>query len=88
MHSYTHHRLPFSFNKIWTFNRDRNLNRQLRNADELFIPAHHYATLKRFPLFTFPCVWNDKNEKTFIPSLFVYCKQLKAALFESLVVQP
>jgi hypothetical protein len=87
MHSFIHHKLPFSFNETWIFNRDRNHNRQLRNANYLYIPAHHYATLQRFPLFTFPRVWNEENERKFIPSLFVYGKQLKAALFESLAVQ-
>jgi hypothetical protein len=74
MHSYIHHRLPFSFSETWTFNRDRNPNRQLRNANELFIPAHNYATIKRFPLFTFPRIWNEENDRKFIPSLFVYGK--------------
>jgi hypothetical protein len=87
MHSFIHHKLPFSFNETWTFNRDRNQNRQLRNANELYIPAHHYATLQRFPLFAFPRAWNEESERKFTPSLFVYGKQLKAALFESLAVQ-
>jgi hypothetical protein len=87
MHSFIHHKLPFSFNETWTFNRDRNQNHQLRNANELYIPAHHYATLQRFPLFAFPRAWNEESERKFTPSLFVYGKQLKAALFESLAVQ-
>jgi hypothetical protein len=39
-------------------NRERNPNRELRNADDLYIPAHNYATLKSMPLFNFPQVWN------------------------------
>jgi hypothetical protein len=83
MHSYVHQRLPFSFNETWTFNRERNPNRQLRNANDLFIPAHNFATVKRFPLFTFPRLWNEESDRKFIPSPFVYSKQLKAALLES-----
>jgi hypothetical protein len=82
-HSYLHQRLPFSFNETWTFNRERNPNRQLRNANDLFIPAHNFATVKRFPLFTFPRLWNEESDRKFIPSPFVYSKQLKAALLES-----
>ncbi len=36
MHSYTHNKLPLSFN-----------NRVLRNANDLFVPAHHFATVSR-----------------------------------------
>ncbi len=32
--------------------------RKLRNADQLHIPAHNYATLKRMPIFNFPSIWN------------------------------
>jgi hypothetical protein len=85
MHSYTHNKLPLSFHETWTLNMNRNPNRQLRNANDLFVPAHHFATVKRFPLFTFPLVWNEETERKYIPSPLIYCKQLKAALLASLV---
>ncbi len=85
MHSYTHNKLPLSFHETWTLNMNRNPNRQLRNANDLLVPAHHFATVKRFPLFTFPRVWNEETERKYIPSPLVYCKQLKAALLASLV---
>ena len=44
MHNYTHRKLPLSFHEIWTANLNRNPERQLRNANDLFIPAHHFAT--------------------------------------------
>ncbi len=43
-------------------------------ANNLQIPAHHYASLKRLPLFSFPQVWNAESERKFIPSLKVYSK--------------
>ncbi len=85
MHIYTHNKLPLSFHETWTLNMNRNPNRQLRNANDLFVPAHHFATVKRFPLFTFPFVWNEETERKYIPSPLIYCKQLKAALLASLV---
>jgi hypothetical protein len=54
MHSFSPNLLPWSFQEIWFTNRERNPNREFRNADELYIPA----TLKRMPLFNFPLVWN------------------------------
>ncbi len=58
LHKYTHNRLPLSFHETWVFNRDRNINRVLRNANDFFVPAHHFATLRRLSLFTFPRLWN------------------------------
>ncbi len=49
MHSFFYNMLPFSFPKMWITNRDRNQDRILRNADNLYIPQHTYASLKRMP---------------------------------------
>jgi hypothetical protein len=43
-------------------NVDRNPDRLLRNANDLFVPAHHFATIKRLPLFEFPRSWNEEEE--------------------------
>ncbi len=49
------------------------------------MPAHHFATVKRFPLFSFPQAWNnEENTRKSNPSPHVYCRQLKAALLASL----
>jgi hypothetical protein len=45
---------PWSFCETWITNRERNPDRELCNANDLFIPAHNYATLKRTPLFYLP----------------------------------
>jgi hypothetical protein len=84
MHSFTHHNLPFSFEQLWMLNRDINQNRILRNANNLQIPTHHYASIKRLPLFSFPHAWNTDCERKFIPSLKVYSKQLKMALLATI----
>jgi hypothetical protein len=80
MHSFIHQRLPFSFNETWLFNYMRNPIRELRNANDLFAPAHHFATVKRFPLFSFPQIWNEEDNRKFNPSQSVYCKQLKGTV--------
>jgi hypothetical protein len=85
MHNYINNKLPFSFNETWVFNRDRNLNRLLRNANDLYIPAHNFATLKRFPLFTFPRLWNEEEDRKLTQSSTSYCKLLKASLLANIV---
>jgi hypothetical protein len=86
MHNYVHHKLPLSFNEMWTYNVNRNPNRLLRNANDFYVPAHHFATVKRFPLFEFPRAWNDEEEnRKLIPSSYIYSKQLKISLLASLV---
>jgi hypothetical protein len=61
------------------FNRDHDQNRALRNANDLRIPAHHYSSLMRLPIFSYPQTWNAESDKKFNPSLKMYSKQLKLA---------
>jgi hypothetical protein len=84
MHNYVHNNLPFSFNEIWSYNYMRNPERVLRNANDLYVPAHHFATVKRFPLFLFPLIWNEEDVRKLNPSLTSYCKMLKASLLATL----
>jgi hypothetical protein len=85
MHNYSNQQLPFSFNELWLTNIMRNPNRALRNANDLFVPAHHLASVKRFPLFSFPRIWNEEEERKHNPSHNFYCKTLKVALLATLV---
>jgi hypothetical protein len=80
MHNYTHYNLTFSFEQLWMCNRDHLPNRVLRNADDLRIPAHHFASIKGLPMFSFPQLWNEEPTRKFNPSLKSYSKQLKLAL--------
>jgi hypothetical protein len=34
----------------------RNPNKALQNTNDLYVPAHHLATVKSFPLFSDPSV--------------------------------
>jgi hypothetical protein len=85
MHSFTNGKLPLIFNDIWVKNAVRNPERVLRNNNNLNVPAHHFATLKRLPLFTFPRLWNEEPERKNNPNVNVYQRQLKTHLLSSLV---
>jgi hypothetical protein len=86
MHSFSFNNLPFSFSEMWIKNRARNqnLNLNLRNAEDLFVPPHKLATLKRMPLFNFPRLWNQENNSKNNPVLHQYLKSVKRALFSTL----
>jgi hypothetical protein len=73
-----------SFHELWLYNRDVNPARILRNANNLRIPPHNFATLKRLPLFNFPQAWNEEDERKHNPSLKIYCNELKRALLHTL----
>ena len=77
MHSFTHNLLPLSFHRMWSFNRDRFPDRLLRNANQLYIVPHNYATLKRLPLFNFPNIWNHEPDEKLNPIQHRYLKNLK-----------
>ncbi len=62
----------------------RNPERVLRNANDLYVPVDHFATVKRFPLFLFPLNWNEEDVRKLNPSLTSYCKMLKASLLATL----
>ena len=84
MHNFYNNKLPFSFAEMWTTNRDRNPNMQLRNADDFVIPAHRFETLKRMPLFNFPRLWNTEDACKFNQPKKQYQKGLKSRLIASL----
>jgi hypothetical protein len=85
MHKFKHNRLPLSFSETWLTNRARNPDVLLRNADNFYVPAHNLATLKRFPLFTFPKNWNEDGHNKLNPSLKLYLKNVKSAYLNALV---
>jgi hypothetical protein len=86
MHRYSILNLPISFHETWSLNRILNPDRPLRNANDLRIPHHNFASLKRLPMFAFPRVWNEEDAvRKSIPSINRYKKQLKCALLSSIV---
>jgi hypothetical protein len=86
MHKFSYNRLPISFSEMWVTNRVRNPNVILRNADDLYVPAHHFATTKRFQFFSFPKIWNDCDGIKLNPNENIFTKSVKSALINALVV--
>jgi hypothetical protein len=86
MYSYFHGQLPFSFNEIWVTNRAGNPNLELRNADNLYVPSHNCSTPKRFPLYSFPRIWNEESVMKYNPAQSAYLKSVKSVLLNAITV--
>jgi hypothetical protein len=86
MHSFAHGRLPFSFSEMWVTNRARNPELVLRNADNYYVPAHKLASVKRFPYFSLPKIWNDSPDIKRNPNKFVFMKSVKSALLDEIAL--
>ncbi len=72
MHNFAHSRLPFSFSEMWTTNRAKNPNLVLKNGDDYYVPTHKMASVKRFPYFYFPKIWNEANNSKRNPNKITY----------------
>jgi hypothetical protein len=84
MHNFAHGRLPLSFTDMWTTNRNRNPDLILRNADDYHVPAHKMASVKRFPFFQFPKIWNEANIVKRNPSKIAFLRSIKYALLNEI----
>ncbi len=42
-------------------NRAKYPSLVLRNADDYYVPTHKMASVKRFPYFHFPKIWDEAN---------------------------
>ncbi len=88
MHGFSHKKLPISFLNLWITNRERLPERILRNADLLYIPQHNFATIKRMPMLSFPSVWNEKGSEKKNPNQYIYLRNVKRSLLQSLIWLP
>jgi hypothetical protein len=86
MHSYMFGRLPPSFYEMWQTNRERNVVRELRNADDLYVLPHRIELFKRMPLISFANTWNSIDARKHNPSQKVFVKQLKNELLAGIAV--
>jgi hypothetical protein len=85
-HCYVNIRLPFSFNETWITNRDRNPELRLRKADDFYVPTHRLETVKRFPYFSFPKMWNEEPQSKHNPNKKLFCSAMKSALLATNIV--
>jgi hypothetical protein len=84
MHNFHFNQLPISFAETWRSNAERNPDRILRNADDLYIPAHRVEFVKRLPLHSFPLAWNSAPGEKLNPRQHIYLKDLKNHMLASL----
>ena len=85
MYAYVNRKLPISFAETWTFNRDRNLNLALRNANDLYVHPHRLELEKRLPLCSFSSVWNSAPDLKYNPSPRKFVEELKKHLLDSII---
>jgi hypothetical protein len=51
---------------MWILNNQRNLDRELRNEQDIYIPGASSERVKKLPLFAFATLWNNlPYEKTY-----------------------
>ncbi len=84
MHSYHFKKLPPSFNEMWLTNRERNPERVLRNADDLYVPPHRVEFVKKLPNFAFPITWNSAPGNKTNPIQHLYLRELKSILLAAI----
>jgi hypothetical protein len=84
MHNYTFNKIPPSFRGMWPTNRQRNLIHELRNAEDLHVPAHRIELVKRLPFVSFPAAWNSEDDSKLNPVQHIYLKKLKKSLLNNL----
>ncbi len=83
MHSFSNNLLPLSLNQMRITNRERYPERALRNANNLDIPAHNFATLKCLPRFNFPRIWNSADNEKLNPIQHRFLKAVKISLLQN-----
>jgi hypothetical protein len=80
MHNFHFKRLPLSFANTWMSNIERNPDRALRNANDLYIPPHRVEIVKRLLLCSFPEAWNSAPGNKLNPRQHSYLNLTKCYL--------
>jgi hypothetical protein len=86
MHSYMFGNVPPSFFEMWQTNRERNVMRVLRNADDIYVPPHRIELYKRMPLISFATAWNSVDDRKYNQSQKMFLNLLKSDLLAGLEV--
>jgi hypothetical protein len=84
MHNFHFKRLPLSFANTWMSNIEKNPERALRNANDLYIPPHRVEIVKRLPLFLFPEAWNSAPGNKLNPRQHSFVQYIVAAVMITL----
>jgi exonuclease III len=87
MHSYHYNYAPPSFNDTWILNSVRYPERELRNADDYYLPRPNLTLFTNLPLYSLPLSWNEAGPSKYHANvaLFKFC--LRAELSGQLGIQ-
>jgi hypothetical protein len=74
-----------SFNDIWQKNTARNLSQELRNTDMYILPNVRIEQIRKFPLYSFPKIWNELGNTRFQRNRTTFKIALTSELFDSIL---
>ncbi len=86
MHGIIHGQHHRTFTNAWLLNTDRELNHDLRNADDITVPAPRFENFKRFPLYDFAKLWNNLGPMKYQNNFTTFNTWLKEETFRQLGV--
>jgi hypothetical protein len=73
-----------SFNHLWQTNHQRNLDMDLRNANEFILPPVCRELFRKFPIYSLPWEWNQLGDSKLQRNRTTYKIQLTYVLFQSI----
>jgi hypothetical protein len=85
MHAIRYEYAPRSFANTWKINTVRNLDYNLRNAQDFIIPAPHYEGFKRYPIYSFPFEWNRLDHLKYQNNRTTFRIELKNQFLSDLI---
>jgi hypothetical protein len=59
MHAVEYKYAPSSFENAWPKNNERNVDRELRNANDFLLLQPRTETFKKSTLYALPSIWNN-----------------------------
>ncbi len=85
MHSYIYNYAPSAFSDLWNYNNNRNIEYQLRNAnnDDLIVPFARIELFKKSPLYFLPKTWNELEHLRYQQNRFTLKWSLKCKFFNN-----
>jgi len=87
MHSLVYEYAHVSFANMCQRNILRPINYELRNSNDFTLPAPHFENFKKFPLYSFPDLWNKLGDVKFQPNKVTFSIALTDQLFDQLIAQ-
>ena len=77
MHSIQHKYAPASLHNTWITNSQRNIDIDLRNGHDIYIPFARTDQVKRLPYFALPTTWNELPDDRMTPNKTTFTIALK-----------